>query len=81
MSVSRDFHTVAENLHDTGMSGLSRPHALIALSKNPLGFRRRGFRGFAHSSGVKHGVVREVYAAHVVAEDTDRSHDGNAQVH
>ena len=35
-----------------GVSGLSRPHALIALSKNPLGFRRRGFRGFARGSGV-----------------------------
>ena len=32
------------------------------------------------SSGVKHGVAREVYAAHIIAEDADRIRDGNAQV-
>ena len=33
-----------------GVSGLSRPHALATLSKNPLGFRHRGIRGFACGS-------------------------------
>ena len=32
------------------------------------------------SPGVKHGVASEVDAAHIVAEDADRMHDGNAQV-
>ena len=32
------------------------------------------------SPGVKHGVASEVDAAHVVAEDADWIHDGNAQV-
>ena len=32
------------------------------------------------SSGVKHGVAREVYATHIVAEDTNRIRNGNAQV-
>ena len=31
-------------------------------------------------SGVKHGVAREIYTAHIVAEDADRIRDGNAQV-
>ena len=30
------------------------------------------------SSGVKHGVAREVYAAHIIVEDADRIHDGTA---
>ena len=33
-----------------GVSGLSRPHALAALSKNPLGFRNRESRGYARGS-------------------------------
>ena len=32
------------------------------------------------STGVKHGVASEVDVAHVVAEDADWIHDGNAQV-
>ena len=32
------------------------------------------------SPGVKHGVASEVDAAHVVVEDADLIHDGNAQV-
>ena len=30
------------------------------------------------SSGMEHGVASEVDAAHIVAEDADRIHDGNA---
>ena len=33
-----------------GASGLSRPHALAALSKNPLGSHHRGSRGYARGS-------------------------------
>ena len=32
------------------------------------------------SSGVKHGVVSEVDAAHIVVKDANRIRDGNAQV-
>ena len=39
-----------------GVSGLSRPHALTALSKNPLGSRHRGTRGFARGSVVPSGI-------------------------
>ena len=40
----------------SGVSGLSRLHALIALSKNPLGFRHRGSRGSSHGSVAPSGT-------------------------
>ena len=64
---------------------LSRAQQLPTCACNRL--VRAGLNTFADEvvvhfdlfcSGMKHGVAREIYASHIVAEYADRIHDGNA---